>query len=47
MFGLIYFQLRDDPAHLGYFGPAERHFGLLRADGTAKPALDVFRALGR
>jgi hypothetical protein len=47
VFGLIYFQLRDDPAHLGYFGAAERHFGLLRADGTAKPALEVFRALGR
>jgi hypothetical protein len=47
VFGLIYFQLRDDPAHAGYFGAAERHFGLLRADGTPKPALEVFRALGR
>jgi hypothetical protein len=47
VFGLIYFQLRDDPAHVGYFGAAERHFGLLRADGTPKPALEVFRALGR
>ena len=47
VFGLVYFQLRDDPSHIGYFGAAERHFGLLRADGTPKPALEVFRALGR
>jgi hypothetical protein len=47
VFGLLYFQLRDDPEHRGYFGAAERHFGLLRADGAPKPALEVFRALGR
>lgn len=46
VFGLIYFQLRDDPKHAGYFGKAEPHFGLLRADGTEKPALRVFRNLG-
>ena len=45
VFGLIYFQLRDDPRHRGYFGIAERSFGLLRADGTAKPALEAFRSL--
>jgi len=47
VFGLVYFQLRDDPRHHGYFGAAERSFGLLRADGTAKPALTAFRALRR
>jgi len=45
VFGVMYFQLYDDPAHVGYFGDAEPHFGLLRADGTAKPALQAFRAL--
>lgn len=45
VFGAIYFQLRDDPEHRGYFGPAEAHFGLVREDGTAKPALEAFRAL--
>jgi hypothetical protein len=43
VFGLIYFQLFDDPAHTGYFGPAERFFGLVSADGREKPALDAFR----
>jgi hypothetical protein len=45
VFGWLYFQLHDDPAHTGYFGPAERHFGLVRPDGTPKPALSVFREL--
>jgi hypothetical protein len=45
VFGWLYFQLHDDPAHTGYFGPAERHFGLVRPDGTPKPALAEFRAL--
>ena len=43
VFGWIYFHLFDDPRHEGYFGPAERHFGLLRADGAPKPAFEVFR----
>ena len=47
VFGMIYFQLKDDPEHVGYFGKAEPHFGLLRADGSAKPALEAFRAFGR
>lgn len=45
VFGVIYFQLRDDPQHEGYFGPAESHFGLSSAEGVAKPALEAFRAL--
>jgi len=47
VFGVIYFQLYDDPAHAGYFGPAEKHFGLLTHEGRAKPALEVFRAMSR
>lgn len=47
VFGLVYFQLYDDPEHKGYFGPAERHFGLLTAAGRPKPALEAFRALLR
>lgn len=45
VFGLIYFQLRDDPKHEGYFGRAEKHFGLVRSDGSPKPAFEVFRGL--
>ena len=47
VFGVVYFQLRDDPEHLGWFGPAERHFGLTTSTGEPKPALEAFRALGR
>jgi hypothetical protein len=43
VFGIVYFQLFDDPAHTGYFGGAEPHFGLLRRDGSPKPALEAFR----
>jgi hypothetical protein len=43
VFGIVYFQLFDDPAHTGYFGDAEPHFGLLRHDGSPKPALEAFR----
>ncbi len=45
VFGLIYFQLQDDPEHTGYFGDAERAFGLIDAEGRAKPAFYAFRAL--
>jgi hypothetical protein len=45
VFGLVYFQLRDDPAHEGYFGAAEPYFGLVRADGSPKPGLAAFRKL--
>ena len=38
---------RDDPHHTGYFGKAEPHFGLVRADGTKKPAIRAFRDLGK
>jgi len=47
VFGLVYFQLFDDPKHVGYFGSAERDFGLVTRDGRPKPALEVFRELGR
>ncbi len=46
VFGLVYFQLRDDPDHTGWFGDAERHFGVLTAEGAPKPALEALRALG-
>ena len=45
-FGVIYFQMRDDPEHTGYFGEAEKYFGLLAADGEAKPAVRAFGKLG-
>lgn len=45
VFGMIYFQLQDDPEHAGYFGAAERRFGLIREDGSPKPAFYVFQTL--
>lgn len=45
VFGVIYFQLQDDPEHVGHFGPAERHFGLTDGRGRPKPALEAFREL--
>lgn len=47
VFGVIYFQLFDDPEHTGYFGSAEKKFGLLTEEGRAKPVLDVFRDMTR
>ena len=43
--GLIWRILTDDPKFntANYHGMAERHWGLLRADGTAKPAFEPFR----
>jgi len=29
LFGILYFELFDDPKHVGYFGVAERDFGLI------------------
>lgn len=46
VFGLVYFQLRDDPKHKGWFGPAEPYFGVLTAEGSPKPALEALRILG-
>jgi len=45
VFGVVYFQLFDDRKHRGYFGPAEKHFGLIDAKGRRKPAFEAFRAL--
>ncbi len=45
VFGVVYFQLQDDPEHRGYFGPAERNFGLIDARGRVKPALRAFLEL--
>jgi hypothetical protein len=45
VFGVVYFQLQDDPEHEGYFGPAERNFGLIDARGRVKPALWAFLEL--
>jgi hypothetical protein len=47
VFGAIYFQLRDDPAHEGWFGAAERAFGLATAAGNAKPALAAWREIAQ
>ena len=43
--GLIWRMLMDDPKFntANYHGMAERHWGLLRADGTPKPAFEPFR----
>lgn len=46
VFGAIYFQLVDDPRHRGYFGSAEKHFGLVDNRGRTKPAWKAFRKLG-
>jgi hypothetical protein len=43
--GMIWRMLMDDPAFdtSNYHGVAERHWGLLHADGRPKPAFDSFR----
>ena len=43
--GMIWRMLADDPKFdpANYHGLAERHWGLLRADGTPKPAFQPFR----
>lgn len=45
VFGLVWFQLRDDPDHRGWFGDAERSFGALTAEGKPKPVLEALRRL--
>lgn len=45
VFGVIYFQLFDDKEHVGYFGAAERSFGLVARDGRPKPAFWAFKEL--
>lgn len=44
VFGLVYFELMDDPTHdTLYFGPAERYFGLITKEGRRKKAYWVWR----
>jgi hypothetical protein len=45
MIGVLTFALYDDPNHEGYFGTAERYWGLLDRDGRPKPAFEAFRGL--
>ena len=42
--GILYRMIADDPGFdtSNYHGVAERHWGMLRADGTAKPAFAAF-----
>ncbi|GEM_PF-1194195 len=44
VFGVVYFSYVDDPEKTGWFGPAERMFGLVDAEGERKPAWNVFLA---
>jgi hypothetical protein len=44
--GAIYFQLVDDPKHRGYFGAAEKRFGLVDHRARTKRAWKAFRKLG-
>ena len=45
VWGVVYFQLYDDPDHRGYFGRAERAFGLITRKGRKKPSFEAFREL--
>lgn len=47
LFGILYFELFDDPKHVGYFGIAERNFGLLDFKERPKPALKAFIELSK
>lgn len=42
--GVVYRTFRDDPNAMTaeYYGEAEKHWGLVRDDGSEKPALDVW-----
>ena len=39
------FHYFDYPGHVGYFGPAEEFFGVLRNDGTKKPSFKYYNKL--
>lgn len=45
LIGFNSFHLIDVPDHVGYFNEGERHFGLLRRDGSRKPAFEAFGRL--
>lgn len=45
LMGINLFHLIDVPGHVGYFGPGEEHFGILRSDGTAKSSAAVFKLI--
>lgn len=42
VFAFSFFTLFDDPRQVGWFDDAEQSFGLIRADGSPKPALDMW-----
>ena len=43
VFGALYFQLLDDPLHEGYFGKAEKNFGMVDRNGVPKPVAYVYK----
>lgn len=43
VFGLVYFEYYDDPFHTGFFGEAEKYFGLMDKDGEPKLAWHIWR----
>ncbi len=47
VFGLIYFEYYDDPLHSGFFGEAEKYFGLMTNTGQPKQGWHVFREKSR
>jgi hypothetical protein len=47
VFGLVYFEYYDDPLHSGFFGEAEKYFGLMNKDGEPKAAWHVWRENSR
>ena len=47
VFGLVYFEYYDDPFHSGFFGEAEKYFGLMDKDGEPKPAWHIWRENSR
>ena len=42
VFGMVYFSYVDDPNKSGWFGPAERLFGIVDSEGVRKPAWSVY-----
>ncbi len=42
VFGMVYFSYVDDPRKSGWFGPAERLFGIVDSEGIRKPAWSVY-----